>query len=299
MKKQSRIRKFFHRAAYVLLALLTAWVIAVQSGCFAMRTSDADCARKLQGKGQSIVPRFLDVEDKNGRRIHAMAIVASDTLPLAVLVHGSPGSSDAYLDYLSDTALTRKARLVTIDRPGFGYTEGFGRPEPSLEAQAAAVSAIANQLAPNEKVVLVGHSLGGPIIARFAMDYPEQTAGLLIVSGSIDPRLEEHPWWQAAVDTPPLKWLTPKSFWTSNAEIIALEKELEQMLPLWPRITCPVRVIHAVNDRLVLLANADFAKKVLVNCPDLKVEILPDGDHFILWNRQGIIKKAIVEMTGF
>ncbi len=285
--------------AYVLLALLAAWVIAVQSGCFAMRTSDAAWAKKLQEKGQSIAPRFLDVVDKKGRRIHAVAIAASDTLPLVVLVHGSPGSADAYLDYLADTAFTRKARLVTIDRPGFGYTEGFGKPEPSLDAQAAAVQAIANQLAPQEKVLLVGHSLGGPVIARFAMDYPEQTAGLVIVAGSIDPAQEEHPWWQAAVDVPPLKWLTPKSLWTSNAEIIPLEKELEQMLPLWPRITCPVRVIHAVNDRLVPVANADFAKKMLVNCQDLKVEILPDGNHFILWSRQGKIKEAILETIGF
>ncbi|MBC7775162.1 MAG: alpha/beta hydrolase [Phycisphaerae bacterium] len=286
MKRKSRARKFFRRMAYVLLAILLVWIIAVQSGCFSMRTSDAEWAKKLQQKGQSIAPKFLDIVDKNGRRIHAVAISASDTLPLAVLVHGSPGSSDAYLDYLGDTMLTRKARLVAVDRPGFGHTEGFVKPEPSLDAQAAAVQAIANQLAPHEKVLLVGHSLGGPVIARFAMDYPEQTAGLVIVAGSIDPVQEEHPWWQSVVDVPPVKWLTPKALWTSNAEIIPLKKELEKMLPLWPCITCPVRIIHAVNDCLVPVANVDFAKKMLVNCPDLKVEILPDGDHFILWSRE-------------
>jgi pimeloyl-ACP methyl ester carboxylesterase len=263
-----------------------------------MRTSDVAWAKKLQQKGQFIAPQFLDIEDKNGRSIHAVAINFADSLPLVMLVHGSPGASDAYLDYLSDSILSQKARLVAIDRPGFGYTAGFGKPEPSLERQAAAVQAITNKLAPNQKVILVGHSLGGPVIARFAVDFPEQTAGLIIVAGSLDPAMEEHPWWQSVVDLPPVKWLIPKALWTSNAEIIPLEKELENMLPLWQRITCPVRIIHAANDRLVPVLNAGFAQKMLVNCPDLKVDILPDGDHFILWSRQGKIKEAIGDLFG-
>lgn len=282
--------------ASVLLFFLVVWAIAIQSGCFSMRTSDAAWVKKLQEKGQYIAPQFLDVEDKNGRSIHAVAIHLADSLPLVVLVHGSPGASDAYIDYLSDTLLSQKARLVAIDRPGFGYTAGFGKPEPSLEKQAAAVQAITSRLAPNQKVILVGHSLGGPVIARFAIDFPEQTAGLVLVAGSVDPAMEEHPWWQTVVDLPPVQWLIPKPLWTSNAEIIPLEKELEMMRPLWPRITCPVYILHATDDRLVPKANADFAQKMLVNCPDLKMDILPAGDHFILWSRQDKVKQAIEVM---
>jgi len=296
MKKQSSIRSFFRNMAYLILCLIAVWVIAIQSGCFAMRTSDAEWAKKLQQKGQRIGPKVLDIADRNGRRIHAVAISAADSLPLVALVHGSPGSADVFLDYLSDTLLTRKARLVAIDRPGFGYTDGFGKPEPSLEAQASALQAIVNQLAPNQKVLLVGHSLGGPIIAKFAIDYPTQTAGLIIVAGSIDPLQEEHPWWQTVVDLPPVKWLIPKAFWASNAEIIPLKKELEKLLPFWSRITCPVTIIHATDDRLVPVGNAAFGQKMLVNCPDLKLEILPDGDHFILWSRPELITRKLARM---
>ncbi len=293
MKRQSRIRKYLRKLSYGLLVLILTWAIAIQSGCFSMRTSDADWIKKLQKKGQSVAPHFLDIDAKSGKSIHVVAINTADSLPLVVMSHGSPGASDAFLDYLADSALTRKARLVAYDRLGFGYTAGFGRPEPSLEAQAAALQAIANQLAPGQKIILVGHSLGGPVIVRFAMDYPEQTAGLVIVAGSVDPTQEEHPWWQSVVDVPPVKWLIPKPFWTSNAEIIPLEKELEKMMPLWPKITCPVTIIHAIDDQLVPVANAHFAKKMLVNCPDLKLDILPDGDHFILWSRQERVKAAI------
>src|SRR5690606_3588598 len=116
-------------------------------------------------------PFFLDVPDKNGRMIHAVSIGAADSLPLLVLVHGSPGSADAFLGFLADTVLSKRARLVSLVRPGFGYTQDFGKPEGALQAQAAAVHAVVEHLAPKQKVWLAGHSLGGPVIARFAVDY--------------------------------------------------------------------------------------------------------------------------------
>ncbi len=294
----SRLRKYLRRLLYVLFGLLAAWLIAVQAGCLAMRTPDGEWPGKLQRQGQRLTPRFCDIPDPKGRMIHAVSISASDSLPWVVLVHGSPGSADAYLDFLGDTSLTKVAQLVTIDRPGFGYTQHFGRPEPSLAAQAAAVKTIVDQLAPHRKVFLVGHSMGGPVIARFAMDYPECTGGLVLVAGSIDPDMEEHPMWQAAINPPPLKWLIPRSFWASNYEIKALEAELRKMLPRWVDVRCPVTVLHAKNDRLVPVENADFARRMLVNCPDLRMDILPDGDHFILWSRHRKIRDAIEALIG-
>lgn len=285
---------------YLSLALLAAWFVAVQASCFAMRTPDHLWPEAMQKKGQTLPLHFHDIPAPNGRSIHAVSVSAADSLPLVALVHGSPGSADNYMAYLADTVLTKIARLVTLDRPGFGYTEGFGKAESSQAAQAAAVYAVVNQLAPRQKVLLVGHSLGGPVIARFAMDYPDRVAGLVLVAASVDPDLEEHPWWQSAIDPPPLKWLIPKSFWASNREIKVLETELREMLPLWERITCPVSIVHATNDRLVPVENAEFARRMLVNCRNLQVEILPDGDHFILWSRRETVSKAIMGLLeGF
>jgi hypothetical protein len=49
---------------------------------------------------------------------------------------------------------------------------------------------------------------------------------------------------------------------------------------------------------LVPIGNAAFARRVLVNSSDLKETILPDGDHFILWNRYPVVREAIVDMLG-
>ncbi len=260
-----------------------------------MRTPDKGWRPKLQKLGQQEPPLFHDVYLAGGRNVHAVSMGVTDTLPVLVFVHGSPGSADACLNYLGDTSLSRRTGIIAIDRPGFGYS-GLGKPEPSLEKQAAAIKAIADQVAPARPLVLVGHSLGAPVIVRFAIDYPALTAGLVLVSASVDPAQEEHPWWQKAVDNPPLCWLTPKSWWASNYEIRRLEPELENMLPLWSNIRCPVTILHAVNDQLVPYANVAFAQNKLVNAPKVEVKTFPSGNHFILWNRYGEVKNAIWEM---
>ncbi len=261
-----------------------------------MRTADPDWPAALQGKGQPLPPQFHDIPVKDYRSIHAVSVSSADSLPLVVLVHGSPGSADAFLSYLADTALTASVRAVTLDRPGFGYTSDFGRPEGDLGRQADAVGAVADLLAPNKPVVLVGHSYGAPVIVKFAIEHPQRVAGLILVAGSVDPDQEAHPWWQAAVDVPPLRWLTPKSLWTSNREIILLEAELRKMAPAWSAIQCPVTLIHARNDRLVPFANVAFAQQMLANSVSLQTIELEKGDHFILWSRRDVVRQAILEM---
>ncbi len=44
-------------------------------------------------------------------------------LPLVVLVHGTPGSSNGFMDYLADSLLPEKAQLIALDRPGFGDSD--------------------------------------------------------------------------------------------------------------------------------------------------------------------------------
>ena len=286
-----KLRRILRLVMYILAFLLVIWIVAVQAGCMDMRTSDAKWLEKMREKGQSQPLKFLDIPASTGRNIHTVVVESGDTLPWILFSHGSPGSADAYLDYLADTSLSQYANLVSYDRAGFGFTD-YGHPEISLERQAADLKAVADRLAPGRKVYLVGHSMGSPVVFRFAMDYPELVAGIINVAGSVDATLEPHPWWQAALDKPPLAWLLPKSFWASNREIKYLTPELERMMPYWERIHCPPVVIHAYNDRLVYVKNVDFCKRMLVNAK-LKVTMLDKGDHFILWSRRDLVREEI------
>ena len=121
----------------------------------------------------------------NNREIHF--ITAGDsTKPMVLFIHGSPGSRSAFIGFLANDQLVEKAFLISTDRPGFGHSN-FGKAERSLVKQAAALHPILNQYKRNQPVLLVGHSLGGPLATEMAILYPDLISGLILVAPSIDP----------------------------------------------------------------------------------------------------------------
>jgi pimeloyl-ACP methyl ester carboxylesterase len=225
-------------------------------------------------------------------------VAAGDsTKPLVLFVHGSPGSLDAFIRFLTREKLRENSFMVTTDRPGFGYSN-FGNAEPSLKKQALALKPILEKYKNNKPHILVGHSLGGPLIAKMAMEYPELVDGLIIVAGSIDPELEPNEtWFRAPLATPFLSWILPGAFRASNEEIYQLKPELEDMIPYWKNITCPVIVIQGKVDELVPYENVNFAKKMLVNAP-VEYVIVDDMNHFVPWTNPELIMDAILKMTA-
>jgi pimeloyl-ACP methyl ester carboxylesterase len=230
------------------------------------------------------------------REIHYVTS-GDSTKPVVLFVHGSPGSLSAFIDFLADTSLIHRAFLITTDRPGFGQSN-FGLAEPSLHKQALALKPILEKHKENRPILLVGHSLGGPLIAKMAIDYPELVDGLIIVAGSIDPELEPNEtWFRAPLATPFLSWVLPKSFRASNEEIYQLKPELQEMLPYWKNIKIPVIVIQGKDDSLVPAANADFAKKMLINA-NVELVIVDGMDHFVPWSNPELIREAIIKMLA-
>lgn len=212
--------------------------------------------------------------------------------PLVLFVHGSPGAWDNHIAFLANDTLLKHARLAALDRPGYGGS-GRGTHEPSLIKQAAVLKPIIDT-AQNQPVILVGHSYGGPVIARAAMDFPQQVDGLVLVAASIDPQLEETKWFQIPAEWALLSWMVPKDLRTSNREILALKAELEAMLPLWQTIQVPTTVIQGEQDTLVPPGNADFAAAQLTNAPVTMVREA-NLNHFVPWRRPDLIRKAILD----
>ena len=92
--------------------------------------------------------------------------------------------------------------------------------------------------------------------------------------------------------------MAPGAFRVSNQEIIPLKKSLEGMLPLWEKVTCQVTVLQGTKDKLVAPGNADFAKKMLTNSRNLKIEMLEGDDHFIMFTKEKMIADKILEMLA-
>ena len=287
---------------YLAIALLAGFFGVAHMEFLAFRKSETKQREYLLKRSRTdVTSGTFEVE---GRQVH-YTHVGNDTLPLVAMVHGAPGSSSGMLEYLANEKLTGVAQVVAVDRTGYGYS-GFGKAELSLKSQAAAIRPIlekyrATQAAAKSghspAVILAGHSFGGPVIARAAMDFPELVDGLVIVAGSIDPALEPRDWWQVPLDWPVVRWLLPPAAKVCNQEILSLPAELEKMLPLWEKITCPVTVIQGTKDKLVHPGNADFARKMLVNSSRVEIDSLQNHGHFILWTKKNHIAAKIIEMV--
>lgn len=228
----------------------------------------------------------------NDRVIFYMTV--GDTSKQAVLfVHGSPGSWGDFRYVFTDSLLTEKFYFISMDRPGFGKS-GEGNPERSLQKQAEAVSAILRQ--EEQTAILVGHSYGGPVIVRAAIDHSELVDALIIVAGSVDPNLEKTKWYQIPVHYKVLSWILPNSIYSTNEEILALKNELNDMTPKWSSIKQPVSIIQGGKDILVPAANADYANNMLENTSPEMI-VIPDMNHFIPWTNPQLIADEISRLN--
>jgi pimeloyl-ACP methyl ester carboxylesterase len=277
----------------LIIAYAIIFVIGqILSSCMSFKTSQKDIDKAFLGYKMKPIQHQVEVQGVSMN----YAAIGSDSLPVAFFVHGSPGSWGGFIDFMKDTALLKKVKMVAVDRIGFGESD-FGNGEKSLVVQAELLKPIvAKYKKLGKKIILIGHSLGGPMIARMAMDYPELIDNLIIVAGSIAPDLEPNEkWFRIPMDFMPIRFLIPASFRASNHEILYLKPELEKMLPLWKNIRQPVIVIQGEKDMLVHPKNADFAEKMLVNAKSLKVVRIDTMNHFVPWSHPQLIKKAIIE----
>ena len=222
------------------------------------------------------------------------AIVPSVKKKLILFIHGSPGSWDAFSKYLEDSELQNEAVLVSVDRHGYGGSMR-GLPELSIGNHAGYIKPILDRY--NLPTVVVGHSYGGPVALRLAMDYPERIMHVLLLAPSIDPDLEEVRWYQKFGNRKWIRFLLPGFIDVSNQEILPLRFELEKSAHLWRNIQSPITLIQGDNDSLVPPGNADYAAKMYPDKSKLKI-IRGDMNHFLPWNQYELVKQEILKISS-
>lgn len=288
MKKIIRI--FLQIMGILITLILLAWILFAQVA-FKFRTPDKDAIMAFRKNQVQLSFHDLEIE---GHNIH-YAQTGNDTLPTLIFIHGSPGSWDAFEAYLQDEELLKKFRMVSIDRPGFGFSD-FGRSE-NLGTQSNLISPCFRQLANGKPLYLVGHSLGGPLIIKLSADNPGRFSGLVILAGSVDPLLEEKESWRVPLMHFPLEYLAPGAMRPSNKELWWLKKDLVDLKKDFAKIDCPVIIVHGDQDNLVPVANSDYARKMLIHSPSVQLRILPGANHFIPWTRFEEIKEMLLKLT--
>ena len=235
----------------------------------------------------------------SGRPLHFVELHKDSGGPAktpVVFVHGTPGGWDDYRIFLANESLQQRFRLIAVDRLGHG--KSAGSVEPSLQVQAASLKALLDEISTSdqgERAILVGHSLGGPIIARAAMDYPDRVSGLVFMASSADPE-RSRKWYNLAGAIPPISWFLSAPLKRANQEILPLKRQLTDMLPLWERIAVPTTIIQGGKDPLVDPNNAEFMRSSLINA-QVTMIIEPDANHFLHWQQPQILVNALKDFV--
>lgn len=280
-----RSRRASPRRTTLTCALVGLAVACVSGSC----ASGAHDPLQIEG-----VHRFrLSIGKLAGTRIAAWE-AGSEGARRLIFVHGTPGSAAMWRRYLADPVPGLHA--IAFDRPGFGRT----RPPAALvsfEAQAAALEPL---LAPSRQgrwPILVGHSLGGPIIARAAADHPERVAGLVILAGSLDPMLERPRWFNRLADWMPVRLLLGQALRHANDEILAAPRHTRELAGILDRVRCPVVILHGTEDSLVPYENVRFMQRAFVNAASVEVVSLEGADHFIPWTHEQRVRDAVESLA--
>ncbi len=178
----------------VIIALFGAGVVATLAGSRMIE-------RRFPPRGRWIVA--------GGLRQHVVELdAASVSKPPVVLLHGA-GCNLEDLRALGER-LAVAHRVILIDRPGQGWSEGRGRRTCSPAAQAAILREVLDRLGVT-RVVLVGHSWGGALALAFALDHPDRVAGLVLLAPPTHPHLHRLTSLYGALSLPVAGWLFARS----------------------------------------------------------------------------------------
>lgn len=273
----------------IIFSLLVFYLIICQS-CMTMRTS----VSKTKDFFKTSKTTFIDSTVFIGQtKIHYIQTGKKDN-PTLFFVHGSPGSWDNFKDYLKDTLLLKKYRMIAIDRPGFGYSD-FGKSEDLFE-QSSVIEQFVDKIKNGKSIYLIGHSYGGPTIVKMAIDRPNDYKQLIILAGAIDPKAENPEKWRPFFMIKPFRYIVPGALRPANDELWWLKDDLNLMKPILKKITTNVIVIHGTKDRLVPYSNAAFISKEFINAKSMELIPIENADHFIPWSHYEIIRNKLLNL---
>jgi pimeloyl-ACP methyl ester carboxylesterase len=286
-----KILQILKLSVLIIVGILLVWVL-IAPGCMTFRIPDDKAQAMFARKGLELKTNTIKV---NGKDIH-YAMVGNDSLPTLVFLHGSPSAWNAFLSYMQDPELLFHFRMVSIDRPGFGFSD-FGYALP-LDEQSKLLMPVFGEIRNNKPVYLAGHSLGGPLVVKMAADAPDLFAGIMLISGSVDPALEPKEQWRFFMENVPFRYLLPGSFKPSNTELVYFKKDVVALVSDFAKVKCKVYLVHGDKDTWVPPGNVDFAKQKLTNASKVKILMLPGGTHFIPWTKKKDITEEMVSMLN-
>jgi pimeloyl-ACP methyl ester carboxylesterase len=244
-------------------------------------------------KNSTTKPQYKNLKFLN-RNLHYTVVSKNDSLPLLIFLHGAPGAWYGYMNLMDDSLLQQRYKMIAVDRLGYGKSD-YGKPELSTQLQALAVkTVIETENTSRKKVHVLGRSYGAPIAAWLAINYPQLTERLFMISPVIDPDHEKFYWFSSIGKWKPVKWLLPKLLNVATDEKYAHPLEMKQMKNKWNKLYTTTYVICGENDRIADTANYSFAKRNIINSDATFLKLKNTG-HLVTYEKAGFIKELLLK----
>jgi pimeloyl-ACP methyl ester carboxylesterase len=216
-------------------------------------------------------------------------------------IHGSGSDHSAWSHQYA--RLHKYYNILAIDLPGHGRSGGSG------EADVADYSVWVKKLLDIldlKRAVLVGHSLGAAITLRFALNYPQEIAGIVLVGGGM--KMSVNPFFLEFLKTNPpevpteiidlickyslakenrSKFSAPlqKSLSQSSVEVLYDDLSACNSLDLAPEtgeISIPALVICGAEDKMT---PPDFSRQLAASISGATLEIIEGAGHMVMMEK--------------
>ncbi len=237
------------------------------------RTPDSLLLKRLEGEG-------IHIDYFRSQHYNLRYMVSGDSTKNQVFLflHGSPGSLEQWAAYHKDTVLLKRGLVVSVDRPGYGYSN-LGEAVSGFEEECQILQPFIEELSDAGKIIIVAHSFGGPPAVKLTAENPDRVSGLFLMATAIDPENEAYIGLAKAGMAIPLRWLISRSTKVSAIEKLYHVEELRKMESDWNRVRCPVLYFHAENDMIVPFANYDYISGKLPEGQLTRISF-ERGNHF-------------------
>jgi pimeloyl-ACP methyl ester carboxylesterase len=161
-----KIIRTFSMVAVIVVAALTFLALVTQAGILL-----AQRAHPAQGS-------MIEVA---GAALHVLDIGPRDTVgPPIVMLHGASSNLEAMRQPVGER-LAKNHRVILIDRPGHGWSARANLQDSTPEIQGRMIDEALAKLGVGRAIFVV-HSWAGALGLRMALDYPQRTAGLVMLA---------------------------------------------------------------------------------------------------------------------
>jgi sigma-B regulation protein RsbQ len=226
-----------------------------------------------------------------------------------IFVHGWTCDETAWSAQVP--VVSRNYRVITLDLPGHGHSGSPASGKFSMSLFASAVEAVRSE-AGVDRAVLVGHSMGVPVIREYALMFPERATSLVLVDGGVFTPDQEPPFAELPVFTGEGVLETRENFirgMFSPATPAAVQDRVLKMMLSAPEATA-TGAFEALFDRTqwrpdqVMLpvlgiyaeqsfsANPDLLKTVF---PKPEFNVLPGTAHFLMMEKPDDFNKLLTD----